>query len=212
MPKDTFFNLPEDKRTLICEVALDEFAKYPFNQTSINRIVAKSGIAKGSFYQYFEDKCDLFLYLVRSAIEEKMGYISPLMDNPEKHDFFTLLREIFAAGIRFAADHPRLAEISKKVLANKDAPIYREIMAGNLPATYQFYETFLDNAIRRGEVRADIDLKMFSYLIASLNLLIVEYYMENIAQNYDEKMFEMIDKFLDFLKNGIGEHDLVMNT
>jgi AcrR family transcriptional regulator len=206
MPKDTFFNLPEEKRTLICEVALDEFVKYSFNQASINRMVANSGIAKGSFYQYFEDKRDLFLYLVRLANEEKMFYISPLIHNPEKHDFFTLLREMFAAGIRFAAEHPRLAEISKKVLANKDAPIYREIMAGNLPATYEFYETFLVNAIARGEIRADIDLKMFSYLIASLNVLIVEYYMEHIAQDYDDKMFETIDKLLDFLKNGFGAH------
>jgi AcrR family transcriptional regulator len=211
MPKDTFFNLPEEKRTSICEVALDEFAKYSFTQASINRMVAKSGIAKGSFYQYFEDKRDLFLYLVRLANEEKMSYISPLIHNPEKHDFFALLREMFAAGIRFAAEHPRLAEISKKVLANKDAPIYREIMAGNLPAAYEFYETFLENAIARGEIRADIDLKMFSYLIASLNVLIVEYYMEHIAQDYDDKMFETIDKFLDFLKNGFGDHSLVVS-
>ena len=53
MPKDTFFNLPEDKRALICKVALEEFGEYTFDQASINRIVAKAGIAKGSFYQYF---------------------------------------------------------------------------------------------------------------------------------------------------------------
>ncbi|MBK7920673.1 MAG: TetR/AcrR family transcriptional regulator [Chloroflexi bacterium] len=56
MPKDTFFNLPEDKRALICKVAVAEFAKHRFDKASINRIVAQSGIAKGSFYQYFEDK------------------------------------------------------------------------------------------------------------------------------------------------------------
>ncbi|NIV34346.1 MAG: TetR family transcriptional regulator, partial [Anaerolineae bacterium] len=50
MPKDTFFNLPEDKRALICKVALEEFGEYAFDQASINRIVAKAGIAKGSFY------------------------------------------------------------------------------------------------------------------------------------------------------------------
>ena len=74
MPKDTFFNLPEDKRTLICDVAIDEFAEYPFDQASINRIVAKSGIAKGSFYQYFEDKKDLFLHIMQLIAEEKINY------------------------------------------------------------------------------------------------------------------------------------------
>ena len=65
MPKETFFNLPEDKRTLICQVAIDEFAAHSFDRVSINRIVARSGIAKGSFYQYFENKHDLFLYLLQ---------------------------------------------------------------------------------------------------------------------------------------------------
>ena len=72
MPKDTFFNLPGDKRTLICDVAIDEFADHPFDQASVNRIVAKSGIAKGSFYQYFEDKEDLFLYIIQRIAEEKI--------------------------------------------------------------------------------------------------------------------------------------------
>lgn len=205
MPKDTFFNLPEDKRTLICKVAIGEFAEYSFDQASINRIVAKSGIAKGSFYQYFDDKKDLFLYLVQLAAEEKVNFISPLMQNPEKHDVFTLLREIYLSGMQFAAEHPEYAEISKKILVNKNAPIYREIMADNFPTAYQFFETLLENAMVRGEVRPDIDVKMFAYLIASMNTLVLEYYTEYVAPDYDEKMFETIDKFLDFLKNGIGE-------
>ena len=51
MPRDTFLNLPDAKRKAITEAAVDEFAAYPYEQASINRIVANSGIAKGSFYQ-----------------------------------------------------------------------------------------------------------------------------------------------------------------
>ena len=206
MPKDTFFNLPEDKRTLICNVAINEFAEYSFDQASINRIVANSGIAKGSFYQYFEDKKDLFLYLMNLIAEEKANYISPLMRNPDQHDIFTLIRELYLSGIQFVVEHPEYAEISKKVLENKNSSIYKEIMDDNLPAAYKFFETLLENAIARGEVRADIDIKMFAYMIASMNTLVIEYYLEYVAQGYDEKMIETIDKFLDFLKNGIGDN------
>jgi AcrR family transcriptional regulator len=82
MPKDTFFNLAEEKRTLICQVAIDEFAAYSFAQASINRIVDGSGIAKGSFYQYFENKDDLFLYVIQSIAEEKLNYLAPILQNP----------------------------------------------------------------------------------------------------------------------------------
>lgn len=204
MPKDTFFNLPEDKRELICRVAVQEFAEYPFDQASINRIVARSGIAKGSFYQYFEDKQDLFLYLSGLAAEAKAEYISPVMRNPDEHDFFTLLREAYISGIQFAAEHPEYAGISKRILENKDAPIYRELMAENLPSAHEFFETLLESAIARGEVREDIDIKMFAYMITSMNAHVVEYYMEHVTQDLDEGMLETIAKFLDFLKNGIG--------
>jgi len=204
MPRDTFFNLPEDKRNLICAVAIEEFAEYSFDQASINRIVAKSSIAKGSFYQYFEDKKDLFLYLAQLAGEAKAEYISPLMLNPDEHDFFTLLREAYISGIQFAAEHPEYAEIGKRILENKDAPIFRELAAENLPSAYEFFETLLENAVARGEVRADIDTKMFAYMIASMSTHVVEYYLEHVTQDYDEGMVDTLDKFLDFLKNGIG--------
>jgi AcrR family transcriptional regulator len=204
MPKDTFFNLPEDKRQSICDVAIEEFAEYSFDQASINRIVARSGIAKGSFYQYFDDKKDLFLYLARLAAEAKAGYISPVMRNPDEHDFFTLLREAYISGIQFAAEHPEYAAISKKILEDKDSPTYRELMGENLPHAYEFFETLLENAVAKGEVRADIDTKMLAYLFVSMNAHIVEYHMEHVSYEYDEGMFETLDKFVDLLRSGIG--------
>ena len=64
MPTDTFFRLPEEKRTRILEGAWSEFTAVPYAEASINRIVQTSRIPRGSFYQYFEDKNDLFLTLI----------------------------------------------------------------------------------------------------------------------------------------------------
>jgi len=210
MPKDTFFNLPEDKRALICQVAIDEFAAHSFDQASINRIVARSGIAKGSFYQYFENKKDLFLYLVQLAADEKLNYLAPAMRNLEQHDFFTLLRELYLSGIQFAVERPQYAEISKKLLASKGTPIYEEVMEDNLPVANEFFETLLEDAIHRGEVRADVDVGLFAHLISSLNTLVLEYYLEHVAQDYDERMLTTVDQFIDFLRYGIGLNNQAM--
>ena len=64
MPKETFFNLPEAKRQRIIDLALAEFAEKDYDTASISRIVSQAGIAKGSFYQYFENKEDLYTYLL----------------------------------------------------------------------------------------------------------------------------------------------------
>jgi AcrR family transcriptional regulator len=205
MPKETFFNLPEEKRALICRVAIDEFATYPYARASINRIVAGSGIAKGSFYQYFENKQDLFLYLLQLVAEEKLGYLAPLLQNPERHDFFALLRELSRAGIQFALDNPQYAEITKKLLASKGSPIYEQVMGHNLPTGQEFFEAVLQDGIGRGEIRADIDVSMLAQMVTTLYALVVEYHLDHFDPEIDETMMETIDQFLDFLRHGIAE-------
>lgn len=66
MPKNTFFNLPEEKREKILQCSKAEFSKFNFYSASINRIIKAAGISRGSFYQYFEDKEDLFIYLLNN--------------------------------------------------------------------------------------------------------------------------------------------------
>ncbi len=205
MPKDTFFNLPDDKRALICKVAIQEFGENPFDQASVNRMVANAGIAKGSFYQYFEDKADLFLYVARLAGEAKAEYIAPIMRNPDQHDFFTLLRALYASGIQFAAEHPDYAELSKRLLEHKDGPIYRELMAENLPSAYEFFERLLENAVAKGEIRDDIDTQMLAYMLVPMNARFAEYYVEHVSGEYDERMLETLDKFVEMLRSGIGK-------
>ena len=68
MPTATFFNLPEEKRNRIFNAAVEEFAGFRFSDASINRIVKAAGIPRGSFYQYFDGKEDLYLHIL-----EKIG-------------------------------------------------------------------------------------------------------------------------------------------
>jgi AcrR family transcriptional regulator len=208
VPKDTFFNLPEEKRALICDVALDEFAEYPYDQTSINRIVAKSGIAKGSFYQYFGDKKDLFLYLTELIAKEKINYLSPVILNPEEHDIFTVVRELFLSGIQFAREHPRYDAIGKKILSNKDAPIYKELRANNQPSSSAVFERLLERAAVKGEIKADTDIKMLAYLLTAMSTTIIEYSIRANPDATYEAMNQGVDLFIDILRDGIGNNNL----
>jgi AcrR family transcriptional regulator len=63
MPKQTFFNLPKEKRDRIIAAAKEVFSKNSYEEASINQIVKLAQIPRGSFYQYFADKDDLYGYL-----------------------------------------------------------------------------------------------------------------------------------------------------
>jgi len=67
VPKETFFNLDEKKRQHIMEVVIDEFAAHEYKSASISKICQVAGIAKGSFYQYFQNKKDLYRVRVSKA-------------------------------------------------------------------------------------------------------------------------------------------------
>ncbi len=59
MVKQGFLNLTVDEQTKIIDAALDEFADKDFEAASLNSIIAKAGISKGSMYHYFANKEDL---------------------------------------------------------------------------------------------------------------------------------------------------------
>lgn len=71
MPTQTFFNLPEDKKQILINAAIKEFSRAPLYETSIANIVKEAAIPRGSFYQYFEDKEDLYFHLLQSITDTR---------------------------------------------------------------------------------------------------------------------------------------------
>jgi len=70
LPKDTFLNLPQKKRTKIIDAIKSEFARVPFDKVSINKIVQDADISRGSFYMYFDDKKDMLIYILSNYHDE----------------------------------------------------------------------------------------------------------------------------------------------
>ncbi len=210
MPKDTFLNLSEKKRALIENAATDEFAIHGFDNASINRIVTQCQIAKGSFYQYFEDKKDLFNYLMTRIGEEKLNYMSPVLHNPAAHDFFTLLREMYRSGLDFAKENPKAALIGNQVFKHQDHPVYKELFADSKDNAKALFNPLIALAISKGEIRSDIDVAFVIHILMSLNIATFEYYFDNVKgadfnmTEIDDDVMDTVNLFIDFIKNGIS--------
>jgi AcrR family transcriptional regulator len=69
MPYQRFNKLPVEKRTKLLDIAAQEFAKYGFEDASVNRILEQAHMSKGAAYYYFEDKVDLFCTVIQYAME-----------------------------------------------------------------------------------------------------------------------------------------------
>lgn len=70
MPSNTYNNLSKEKKEKLIKAAIKEFSSVPYNKASINNIISKAGISRGSFYMYFENKEELFQYILYSHKEK----------------------------------------------------------------------------------------------------------------------------------------------
>jgi len=59
-----------ERRAQIIEAALACFTRKGYNNTTMDDIVAESGLSKGSLYWYFESKDDLFVAAMLSILEK----------------------------------------------------------------------------------------------------------------------------------------------
>lgn len=94
MPKQTFFNLPKDKKEALLNAAIAEFSRVPLFDASISNIIKEAGIPRGSFYQYFEDKEDIFFYLLNQYTKRNKEKFKTILMEKEG-DLFDSFTEFF---------------------------------------------------------------------------------------------------------------------
>jgi TetR/AcrR family transcriptional regulator len=167
MPKQTYFNLPDDKRHLIEDVAIDEFATSGFEAASISHIVSRAGIAKGSFYQYFDDKHDLFMHLVNLFTQEKLAYFKGRRPPNPNMDFFAYLRWLFEAGYEYAATQSKLNLAVSRVLFGEGL-FMGETFKEAREASAQMFSELIRQATQRGEIDPAIDPAVSAFVVETL--------------------------------------------
>lgn len=163
MPTPTFFNLPEEKRSRLLAILLDEFAENDYKNVSIARVVARAGIAKGSFYQYFADKQDCYLYLIQLGMDEKTAF---LRQSPprEAADLFAQLRWLMDAGMQFQFSSPQLARIAYKALFD-DVPLPDETKQVLRRGGYAYFRQLVEAGIASGTLDPQVDPDTAAFLL-----------------------------------------------
>jgi len=167
MPKQTFFNLPMEKRQKIEQAALDEFSEYGFDNSNMNRIVAQSKIAKGSFYQYFDDKKDLYFHLIDSLVTRKIDLFKPFLDGYKHNSFATNLREMFRSGLEFADSDPKYYQLGEDS-AYKNPALLQEFIEKYNPMAVDIYIKLLEYSSEKEELREGINIPVTASFISSL--------------------------------------------
>ncbi|KAA1251923.1 TetR/AcrR family transcriptional regulator [Mycobacterium simiae] len=170
MPTVTWGRVDAARRAAVVNAAEAEFGAHGFSQGSLNVIARRAGVAKGSLFQYFADKRDLYSYVAemvsQRARADMEGVISELDSN---RPFFEFLTELLDAWVTYFAEHPseRALHAAATLEADTDARIsVRTVVDRHY---LQVLRPLVRDAQTRGDLRADADTEA---LLALLLLII----------------------------------------
>jgi len=179
MPNQTFFNLPDEKREQILQVAIDEFAENDYDNVSVSRIVARAGIAKGSFYQYFADKEDLYAYVLGLLAEAKTQFLSLDQPDPQHIGIFAYLRWTIEVGLAFTLTYPKLTQIGVRALNARRFPKAFDSQVRS--ATLAFYQQLVAIGKAQGDIVQEIDSELAAVIFEAILDKVGRHIMDRVA-------------------------------
>lgn len=159
MVKQGFLNLKPEEQNNVIEAALDEFAEKDFKAASLNNIIARAGISKGSMYHYFANKEDLYFYLIKNVLEVKKLFLEKALAEAAKPfaemDFFENLEFQMLASVDFAMNYHRQHQLGVHLQNMAEGPL-KERLFGDLTRVFEDYvKNMVDAAMKAGEIRDD---------------------------------------------------------
>lgn len=98
MAKPTFYNLPKEKQEQVLAACQREFEEHSHAEAKVSRIINDLSIARGSFYQYFEDITDAYMTVLRNETMETHALFLRLFQEKEGR----LFEALDAYGVRIA--------------------------------------------------------------------------------------------------------------
>ncbi|MDJ0665782.1 MAG: TetR/AcrR family transcriptional regulator [Desulfobacterales bacterium] len=167
-PQSTFNNLPDQKREAIILTVLEEFSENGYRKTSINTIVGRLGIAKGSIFQYFKDKEGLFLFIFNLSLEKVKDHLRTVRDQTRDQDLFVRLEKTLQAGVDFIQTHPLVYRLYLRVMFESHIPCRQEILASIRGYSHDFLKALVMTAHARGELRDDIQPDVAAFILDSV--------------------------------------------
>lgn len=219
MPKSTFLNLPADKRQRIERAAIRLFGTLPYGQATLDEIAREAGISKGSLYQYFSGKSDLYRYLLLELRgQEKMLAIAKGYPGPNA-SVWEVFEHAFLQGFSFSMRDPEFTRMAIRFLKDFDQdPELAAIARDNREQSHAWVRGLLEQGRGVGDVGAEVDLDIATPIVAralgegSIDLIAgimgqsVERFMEHpeLAEKLsDEALREGIAKVLSILEYGL---------
>ncbi|MEX3651250.1 MAG: TetR/AcrR family transcriptional regulator [Mycolicibacterium fortuitum] len=158
MPTVTWARLDPARRAAVVEAAEAEFGAHGYSRGSLNVIARKAGVAKGSLFQYFADKRDLYAFIadigsqrVRAYMEERIRALD------STRPFFEFLTDLLDDWVAYFAEHPQDRSLHAAASFEVDTDARVSVRTVIHRHYLEVLRPLVRDAQNRGDLRSDVD-------------------------------------------------------
>jgi AcrR family transcriptional regulator len=203
--KAAFEKLSPDRQQEIIKVCMDEFSEHGYRNTSTNSIVRRLGMAKGSLFNYFGSKEQLYLYLLHRVGKEMLQLMeSRYRDMPA--DICERLHRLVETSLEYCQSRPEMYRFFLQFAESGEVELQRKYTGTFSPEeqTRIFYNLFQNVDTSRFRFDAERTFLLVRWLFAGLKMdLINELNLSRDASHLKEKLLAKLDLALEALRVGI---------
>ena len=191
--------LKKNKREKILKAAISSFAQKGYHDTSISKIINKAGIARGTFYLYFENKRQIFDSILENLIVEIDRCIKKIEIGKERQNPLEQLKDNLRRIFTLFVENPELSRILLRHAAGLDKESDQKIT--------EFYNNIADkigDALKLGikmELIRDCNPRITSFLILGSIKELIEHVTLTMKNKSD--INPVIDEILNFGLHGL---------
>ena len=163
MPTATFLRLSASKQKRIIDAAVKEFSVRNVQEGKLSNIVKDAGISRGSLYQYFPSKEDLYNYLFDTLRADRAEYVKPAFALYKTEPFLRFFEEFYLRDSEFLLMNPSHIELGKQMYGSTDS-----VSRGLIHRLQTRYKEWFLVAIEHDKEKGIIDHRVSSSTLADL--------------------------------------------
>lgn len=193
---------PKNKDQVILLAAITAFMEKGFADTSIQDIATIAGIGKGTIYDYYQTKDDLFIQALRFQASQVDQLAQDVVANQKS--FYDKINSLLDFVLRSETTaHVRMINsfiFNNRVGLNKQTKIeFQELSNSIQNKAINVWRDILIEGVNEGKIR-NLDIEFASTCIFNLTSA----YNQNMANQDHIQYDQEKEKMLEFILNGIG--------
>jgi AcrR family transcriptional regulator len=116
-----------ERRQDLLDAATRVFAEKGVSRSTVSHITEAAGVAKGTFYLYFETKEHLLAALKESFVDQILAHANNLYSRVGKDDWWALVDETVASFVDFMSEHRDMIHVMvKEGISPETSPQFEE--------------------------------------------------------------------------------------